>query len=81
MTQERLADKVHEMVWSLAAVDIPFDNSDNFRDLLGLDTLDMVELVMLIELEWSHCHLSDAAVEKMLSVDDIVAFLEKNGVK
>jgi len=59
--------------------------SANFADDLGLDSLDLVELVMAMEEEFSNPSLKidipDEAAEKILTVQDAVDYLKDLGVK
>lgn len=48
-----------------------------FREDLGADSLDYVELIMAVEEEFA-VHMSDSAAEKMVTVGDVVAWLEAN---
>ena len=50
--------------------------SDFIKDL-GADSLDVAELVMLFENEFS-LEIPDSEMEKMKTVGDVVAYLEKN---
>ena len=49
----------------------------NFIDDLGADSLDTVELVMAFEEEFD-CEIPDDVAETILTVGDVVKFLEKN---
>ena len=50
------------------------DNA-SFIDDLGADSLDTVELVMAIEEEFG-CEIPDDAAEKIVTMDDVIAFIE-----
>ncbi len=50
--------------------------SDFIKDL-GADSLDVAELVMLFENEFS-LEIPDSEMEKMKTVGDVVGYLEKN---
>ncbi len=52
----------------------------SFIDDLGADSLDTVELVMAFEEEFD-CEIPDDAAEKILTIKDAVAFLDKNSDK
>ena len=49
----------------------------NFIDDLGADSLDVVELAMSFEDEFG-CEIPEEAVESMLTVGDVIKFLETN---
>lgn len=52
----------------------------NIIDDLGADSLDQVELVMSLEEEFA-CEIADEDAEKLLTVADIVKWLEEQGAK
>lgn len=54
------------------------DNASLIEDL-GADSLDMVELAIRFEREFGF-DISDDAVESILTVGDVVKFLEKHAV-
>lgn len=49
----------------------------NFVDDLGADSLDIVELIMEMEEEFD-IEIPDEDVEKMLTVGDVIDYIEKN---
>jgi acyl carrier protein len=57
----------------------------SFTEQLNADSLDLVELIMAFEEEFSESELqveiSDEAAEKILTVGDAVEFLKNIGVK
>ena len=53
-------------------------DSANFIDDLGADSLDTVELVMAFEEEFG-CEIPDDAAEKILTVKDAIAYIDKHG--
>ena len=60
-------------------------SSASFADDLGLDSLDLVELVLAMEEEFSNpslkINIPDEDVEKILTVQDAVDYLKDLGVK
>ena len=52
-------------------------DSASFIDDLGADSLDTVELVMAFEEEFG-CEIPDDTAEKIVTVKDVVAFIEEN---
>jgi acyl carrier protein len=54
-------------------------DSASLIDDLGADSLDMVELALRFEREFGF-DISDDAVESILTVGDVVKFLEKHAV-
>ena len=59
--------------------------SANFADDLGLDSLDLVELVMAMEEKFSNPSLKvdipDEDAEKILTVQDAIDYLKDLGIK
>ena len=49
----------------------------NFASDLGADSLDTVELIMAFEEEFG-CEIPDAVAEKMVTVENVIAYLEAN---
>jgi acyl carrier protein len=76
-----VAERVKEIVIGHLGVDKDkvTDNA-SFIDDLGADSLDTVELVMAFEEEFD-CEIPDDAAEKILTINDAVAFLDKNSDK
>jgi acyl carrier protein len=52
----------------------------SFIDDLGADSLDTVELVMAFEEEFGS-EISDSEAEKILTVGDVIRFIENNPAK
>ncbi len=57
----------------------------SFTEDLSADSLDLVELIMALEEEFStdahKLEISDEEAEKLLTVKDAVAFLKSRGIK
>jgi acyl carrier protein len=51
-----------------------------FKDDLGADSLDLFELVMAIEEEFG-VEIPSSDLESIVSVEDVVAYLENKGVE
>ncbi len=73
-----IAERVKKIVVEYLGVDETkvMDNS-SFMDDLGADSLDAIELAMAFEDEFG-CEIPDAAAEKIMTVKDIVDFIEQN---
>jgi acyl carrier protein len=73
-----IAERVKKIVVVYLGVDETkvMDNS-SFMDDLGADSLDAIELAMAFEDEFG-CEITDAAAEKIMTVKDIVEFIEQN---
>lgn len=67
------------VVEQLGVADKEITRESSFIDDLGADSLDIVELVMSLEEEFG-LEISDEDVEKMLTVGDVVDYLE-NAIK
>lgn len=59
--------------------------SANFVDDLGADSLDLVELVMSLEEEFSqqgqNVEISDEDAEKLVTVQDAIDYIHDHGIK
>ena len=76
-----VADRVKKIVVEHLGVDeAKVSEGASFIDDLGADSLDTVELVMAFEEEFG-CEIPDDAAEKILTIKDAVAFLDKNSDK
>jgi acyl carrier protein len=73
-----IAERVKKIVVVYLGVDETkvMDNS-SFMDDLGADSLDAIELAMAFEDEFG-CEISDDAAKKIMTVKDIVEFIEQN---
>ena len=73
-----IADRVKKIVVEHLGVEADKVTTDaSFIDDLGADSLDTVELVMAFEEEFG-VEIPDDAAEKILTVKDAIAFIEKN---
>ena len=73
-----ITERVKKIVVEYLGVDETkvMDNS-SFMDDLGADSLDVIELAMAFEDEFG-CEIPNAAAEKIMTVKDIVDFIEQN---
>ena len=72
------ADRVKKIVVEHLGVDAEKVNEESsFIDDLGADSLDIVELVMAFEEEFS-VEIPDDAAEKISTVKDAIAFIDSN---
>ena len=59
--------------------------SDNFVDDLGADSLDLVELIMSLEEEFSNpsrkVEIPDEDAQKIVTIQDVIDYLKDLGVK
>jgi len=73
------------VVEQLGAEDEEVVPSANFADDLGADSLDLVELIMTVEEEFSNptrkIEISDEDAEKMVTVQDAIDYLRDLGVE
>ena len=73
-----IAERVKKIVAEYLGVDeTKIKDDSSFMDDLGADSLDAIELVMAFEDEFG-CQIPDAAAQKIMTVNDIVGFLEQN---
>jgi len=74
-----VSDRVKKIVVEhLGVEEAKVTDSASFIDDLGADSLDTVELVMAFEEEFG-CEIPDDAAEKILTVQDAIAFIKENG--
>ena len=71
-TQQQLVDFMVERLGLLQEEITP---TSRFKEDLGLDSLDMVELVSVLEGELG-MEVDDTAVESLATLDDAVAYIE-----
>ena len=72
-----IAERVKKIVVEHLGVDeAKVVENASFIDDLGADSLDTVELVMAFEEEFG-CQIPDNATEKIKTVGDVIAFIEK----
>ena len=81
---------VFERIKKLAVEQLGVEDSDvvptaNFVDDLGADSLDLVELIMSLEEEFSttdkKIEISDEDAEKIVTVQDAVDYLKNLGIE
>ena len=73
-----IAERVKKIVVEHLGVDeSKVSDGASFIDDLGADSLDTVELVMAFEGEFG-CEIPDDAAEKILTVKDVISFIEEN---
>ncbi len=73
-----IAERVKKIVVEYLGVDDSKVTDDaSFVDDLGADSIDTIQLVMAFEDEFG-CEIPEDAAEKILTVKDIVDFIEQN---
>lgn len=73
-----VAERVKKIVIEHLGVDeAKVTDNVSFIDDLGADSLDTVELVMAFEEEFG-CEIPDDAAEKILTINDAIAFISAN---
>ena len=71
-------DKVRDIVVDQLGVEADEVNIDStFIDVLGADSLDIVELIMAFEEEFG-IEIPDEAAEKIKTVQDVVSYIDQN---
>lgn len=75
-----MLEKIKEILSAQLNLD-PEDIVENarFREDLGIDSLDLLELVMGLEEEYSF-EVPQEALEKLNTVGDVVSYLRDNGI-
>ena len=78
MSSEEIFEKVSKIiVEQLGVAESSVTIEASFIDDLGADSLDIVELVMAIEEEFS-IEIPDADAEKVVTVGDVVDYIKEN---
>ncbi len=73
-----IEDKIIELVAEQFAVEAEtISRSTAFIDTLGADSLDIVELTMTIEEEFDLPEVSEDQLQKIITIGDLVDFVEK----
>ena len=81
---------VFERVKKIAVEQLSVEDKDvtlesKFTDDLGADSLDLVELIMALEEEFStpeaKLEIPDEEAEKLLTVKDVVEYVKAKGIK
>src|SRR5262249_26553522 len=73
------ANKVRALIAKYLGIDAErVTDEAHFRNNLDLDSLDQLELLILIEEEFSGVEFSDAAVEQIEIVGDLIRYMEIN---
>ncbi len=73
-----IAERVKKIVVEYLGVDeTKVMDSSSFMDDPGADSLDAIELAMAFEDEFG-CEIPEDAAEKIMTVNDIVGFIEQN---
>ena len=73
-----IAERVKKIVAEYLGVDeTKIKDDSSFMDDLGADSLDAIELAMAFEDEFG-CEIPDDAAKKIMTVNDIVGFIEQN---
>lgn len=75
---EKIAALIEEQLGSVSASEITEETS--FKDDLGADSLDLFELVMALEDEYS-VEIPSEDLEKLATVGDVVEYLKEKGVE
>ena len=78
MNSEEIFEKLKEIIVSqLGVEEEQVKMKSTFVDDLSADSLDIVELVMNIEEEFD-MEIPDEAAEKIVTVEDVVKYIEEN---
>lgn len=78
MSSEEIFEKVKKIIIDqLGVAETTVTTEASFIDDLGADSLDIVELVMALEEEFS-IEIPDADAEKVVTVGDVVDYIKEN---
>jgi acyl carrier protein len=75
-------DKISDLIGFIAKnLDVPEENikpESKFKDDLGADSLDLVEMAMVLETRYMVI-VTDEVAEKFITVQDVIDYLVKEG--
>ena len=78
MSSEEIFDKVKEIIIEqLGVPESTITTEPSFIDDLGVDSLDIVELIMALEEEFD-LEIPDSDAEKVVTVGDVVEYIKDN---
>ena len=78
MNQEEIFEKVKKIiVEQLGVAETSVTMEASFKDDLGADSLDIVELIMALEEEFD-MEIPDEDAEKIVTVSDVVDYIKDN---
>ena len=78
MSSEEILEKVKGIIIEqLGVTDTAVTMEASFIDDLGADSLDIVELIMAIEVEFD-IEIPDSDAEKVVTVGDVVDYIKEN---
>ena len=72
-----MLEKLAELIREQLNYDGEVKAESNFKDDLGADSLDIVELIMALEEEFD-TEIPDADAEKIVTVGDVVDYIKEN---
>ena len=72
-----IEERVKKVIAESLGIDGDFETNSSFKDDLGADSLESVEVVMSLEDEFG-IHIPDEEAEKMTTVADLITYVEKN---
>ena len=73
-----MLEKVKEIIQEQLNLDgVEITEESSFKDDLGADSLDIVELIMALEEEFD-LEIPDADAEKVVTVNDVVEYIKDN---
>ena len=76
-----MLDKLREIVAEQLSVEEDEINMEtSFRDDLGADSLDLYELAEMLKDEYD-VEIPEEEVENLITVGDVIRFLEKHGIE
>ncbi|MBM4211054.1 MAG: acyl carrier protein [Gammaproteobacteria bacterium] len=71
-----IEDRVKKVIAESLRIEEDFKETASFKDDLGADSLESVEVVMALEDEFG-IHIPDEETEKLVTVLDLIAYVKK----
>jgi len=76
----RIAEQVREVLRdSLSLPEGKLSDSARFEEDLGLDSLDSIEMLMMMEEKFANLIIPDEDAEKLKTIGELVTYIEKKG--
>lgn len=80
MKDQKLKQQINDIIRQATKYELPFDENSKLKEDLGLDSLDVVELVMFLEenpIDGKYINIEDAEMEQLKTIDDIYKLFNK----
>lgn len=80
MENQKIKQQINDIIRQATETKIEFDENSKLKEDLGLDSLDVVELVMFLEekpINGKYINIEDSEMEQLKTIDDIHKLFNK----